>query len=83
MAMETPESCRVRIDFIGAAERVCTVEQEPIEDTLCRARETPPVDDSEEGDHRGLEYGEGGRYESAGSRRMLLGRAEASGVGGV
>ena len=43
VAMEMPESCRVRIDLIGGAERVCTVEQEPMEDTLCRARKTPPL----------------------------------------
>ena len=82
VAMEMPESCRVRINFIGAAEPVCTVEQEPMEDTLCRARETPPLDESE-GDHRGLEYGEEEVWESAGSRRMLLGRADRCGVGGV
>lgn len=79
--MEMPESCRVRIDLIGGAERVCTVEHEPMEDTLCLERDK--LGPSEEGDHRGLEYGEEGVEGSVGSRRMLLGRAEGSGVGGV
>ena len=84
VAMEMPESCRVRIDLIGAAERVCTVEQEPMEDTLCRARKTPLG--GSEGDHRYLEYGEEGEWgmlERAGSRRMLRGRLNGSGDGGV
>jgi len=50
VAMEMPESRRVRIDLMGVMGE-CTVEEETIEDTLCRAREAPPS----EGDRRGLE----------------------------
>lgn len=40
VAIDMPESCLVKIDLTGAV-RVCTVEQEPMEETLCLARETP------------------------------------------
>lgn len=40
VAIDMPESCLVKIDLTGA-DRVCTVEQEPMEETLCLERDRP------------------------------------------